>query len=122
MKTLTDDIDLMTKKYFPNNWNRLVKVPDSYFESLDYEDFMDWKMHGWEIAGSHNCIIRTIDCETGKVREYTYQRKSAAHKKMMKLLHEQKHEILICTHENIQHLKPEKYITQHDEDNFYPQQ
>jgi len=39
----------------------------------------------------------------------------------MKLLNEQKHEILICTHDNIQHLKPEKYITQHDEDHFYPQ-
>ena len=32
----------MTKKYFPNNWNRLVKVPDSAFESFDYESFMDW--------------------------------------------------------------------------------
>ena len=119
--TQTDDTDQMTKKYFPNNWNRLVKVPHQYFESLDYEDFMDWKMNGWEIAGSHECIIRTIDCESGKVKEYVYQRKSAARKRMLKLLNEQKHEILICTHDNIQHLKPEKYITEHDEDTFHSQ-
>ena len=119
--TRTDDTDQMTKKYFPNNWSRLVKVPPEYFESLDYEDFMDWKMNGWEIAGSHECIIRTINCETGKVKEFVYQRKSAAKNKMLKLLHEQKHEILICTHENIQHLKTEKYITEHDEDTFHTQ-
>jgi hypothetical protein len=40
---------------------------------------------------------------------------------MLKLLNEQKHEILICTHDNIQHLKPEKYITEHDEDTFHTQ-
>lgn len=26
-----------------------------------------------------------------------------------------------CTHDNIQHLKPEKYITEHDEDTFHTQ-
>ena len=112
---------MTSKKYFPNNWARLVKVPHQYFESLDYEDFMDWKMNGWEIAGSHECIIRTIDCESGKVNEYVYQRKDAARRRMLQLLNEQKHEILICTHDNIQHLKPEKYITEHDDDAFNTQ-
>ena len=59
--------------------------------------------------------------ESGKVKEYVYQRKSAARRRMLKLLNEQKHEILICTHDNIQHLKPEKYITEHDEDTFHTQ-
>ncbi len=111
----------MTKKYFPNNWTRLVKVPYQYFESLPFDAFMDWKMNGWEIAGSHECIIRTINCETGKVKEYVYQRKDAARRRMLKLLQEEKHEIVICTHDNIQHLKPEKYISEHDEDTFYSQ-
>ena len=119
--TQTDDTDLMTKKYFPNNWTRLVKVPHQYFESLPFDAFMDWKMNGWEIAGSHECIIRTINCETGKVKEYVYQRKDAARRRMLKLLQEEKHEIVICTHDNIQHLKPEKYISEHDEDTFYSQ-
>ena len=120
MKTLTDDTDQMTsKKYFPNNWNRISKVPSDYFESLPYDAFMDWKMNGWEIAGSHDCIIRTIHCETGEVKEYSYQRKDAAKKRLVKLLNESQHELIVCTHENIQHLKPEKYITDHDEETFY---
>ena len=76
-------------------------------------------MNGWEIAGSHDCIIRTIHCETGEVKEYSYQRKDAAKKRLVKLLNESQHELIVCTHENIQHLKPEKYITDHDEENFY---
>jgi hypothetical protein len=28
--------------------------------------------------------------------------------------------LIICTDDNIQHLKPEKYITDHDEENYYP--
>ena len=111
---------MTSKKYFPNNWNRIAKVPSDYFESLPYDDFMDWKMNGWEIAGSHDCIIRTIHCETGVVKEYSYQRKDAAKKRLKKLLTESQHELIVCTHENIQHLKPEKYITDHDEKNFYP--
>ena len=66
------------------------------------------------------CIIRTVHCKTGKVKEYTYQRKSAAKKRLSKLLQEHEHELIICTDANIQHLKPEKYITEHDEENFYP--
>ena len=61
------------------------------------------------------------DKDTLEVKEYVYQRKDAARKRMLKLLNEQKHEILICTHDNIQHLKPEKYITEHDEDTFHTQ-
>tara|TARA_Y100001973_G_scaffold17161_1_gene25028 strand:- start:372 stop:710 length:339 start_codon:yes stop_codon:yes gene_type:complete len=110
----------MTKKYFPNNWNRLSKIPYNHFDSMPYEDFMDWKMNGWEILGSHECIIRTVNCKSGKVKEYVYQRQSPARKKLSNLLLEQEHELIICTHDNIQHLKPEKYITDHDEENFYP--
>ena len=120
-QTHTDDTDLMTKQYFPNNYDRIAKCPAEWFDSIEYDLLMDWKMNGWEILPSHNCIIRTINCETGKVKEYVYQRKDAAKRRMLKLLNAHKHEIVICTHDNIQHLKPEKYITDHDEENFYPQ-
>tara|TARA_Y100000114_G_C11694870_1_gene295495 strand:+ start:194 stop:529 length:336 start_codon:yes stop_codon:yes gene_type:complete len=111
----------MTKQYFPNNYKKIAECPAEFFEPIEYDIFMEWKMNGWEIAPSHNCIIRTINCETGKVKEYTYQRKSAAKKKLYQLLEQHKHELIICTDENIQHLKPEQYITEHDEENYYPQ-
>jgi len=119
--THTEDTDPMTKKYFPNNYNRIAKSPAEWFEPMEYDILMDWKMNGWEIMPTHNCIIRTVNCETGKVKEYTYQKQSAAKKRLQQLLNEYKHELIICTHDNIQHLKPDKYITEHDEENFYPQ-
>tara|TARA_Y100001970_G_scaffold195119_1_gene237150 strand:+ start:5190 stop:5528 length:339 start_codon:yes stop_codon:yes gene_type:complete len=111
----------MTKKYFPNNWTRLAKVPYQYYDSLPFEDFMDWKANGWEILPSHECIIRTVNCKTGKIAEYVYQRKSAAKKKLAKLLATKDTEIIVCTHEDIHHSKPSKYITEHDKENYYPE-
>ena len=111
----------MTKKYFPNNYNKIAKCPAEFFEPMPFDLFMDWKMNGWEMTPMTQCIIRTIHCETGKVKEYSYQRKSAAKKRLSKLLNEHTHELIICTDENIQHLKPDRYITEHDEENFYPE-
>ena len=110
----------MTKKYFPNNYNKIANSPAEWFEPMEYDLFMDWKMNGWVMMPETECIIRTVHCETGKVKEYTYQRRSAAKKKLSQLLQEHQHELIICTDDNIQHLKPEKYITEHDEENFYP--
>ena len=110
----------MTKKYFPNNYNKIAACPAEFFEPIEYDLFMDWKMNGWEMMPETQVIIRTVNCKTGKVKEYTYQRKSAAKKRLSKLLMEHEHELIICTDENIQHLKPEKYITEHDEENYYP--
>ncbi len=118
--THTEDIDPMTKKYFPNNYKKIAECPAEFFEPLPYDIFMDWKMNGWEMMPEAQCIIRTVNCTTGKVKEYSYQRKSAAKKRLHKLLKEHEHELIICTDENIQHLKPEKYITDNDEENYYP--
>ena len=117
--THTEDTDLMTKKYFPNNYNKIAACPAEFFEPIEYDLFMDWKMNGWEMMPEAQCIIRTVNCKTGKVKEYSYQRKSAAKKRLSKLLIEHEHELIICTDDNIQHLKPEKYITDHDEENYY---
>jgi hypothetical protein len=109
----------MTKKYFPNNYNKIAKCPAEWFEPMEYDLFMDWKMNDWQIMESHDCIIRTRNCKTGKVKEYSYQIPKFAKKKLTKLLVEQEHELILCTHDTIQHLKPEKYITDNDKKNFY---
>ena len=77
-QTLTDVTEPMTKKYFPNNYDRVAKAPASWFMSLPYDDFMEWKMNGWEIPASHDCIIRTINCKTGKIKEFVYQQHKSA--------------------------------------------
>ena len=38
-----------------------------------------------------------------------------------KIIQDQEEELILCTHDTIQHLKPEKYITENDKKNFYPQ-
>ena len=120
MLTHTEDTDLMTKKYFPNNYNKIAKCPAEWFEPMEYDLFMEWKMNGWVIMDTHDCIIRARDCETGKVKEYSYQVPRYAKEKLKKLITESKHELILCTHDHIQHLKPQEYITEHDEENFYP--
>ena len=110
----------MTKKYFPNQWNKISRCPAEWFESIEYEDLMDWKMNGWVISPPYDIIIRTKHCVTGKVKEYTYIRPDAAGRRLKKLLAAQEHELIVCTHDHIQHLKPEQYITDNDKENFYP--
>ena len=110
----------MTKKYFPNNWSRIANAPPEFFDSIPYIDFMEWKMDGWEIPTSHECMIRAVSCKTGKVKEYVYQRPAAAKKKLKSLFKEMEHELIICTHDSIQHMKPEQYLTDNDKKFLYP--
>ena len=120
-QTLTDVTDLMTKKYFPNNYNKIAKCPAEWFEPMEYDLFMDWKMNDWQIMESHDCIIRTRNCKTGKVKEYSYQIPKHAKNRLKKIIKDQEEELILCTHDTIQHLKPEKYITENDKKNFYSQ-
>ena len=113
-QTLTDVTDQMTKKYFPNNYDRVAKCPAEWFESIPFDDFMSWKMDGWEIPASHNCIIRTINCKTGKIKEFVYQQRKSARKKVAKLIADQEEEFIVCTHDFIQHLKPLEYLTDNE--------
>ena len=120
-QTLTDVTDPMTKKYFPNNYNKIAKCPAEWFEPMEYDLFMDWKMNDWQIMESHDCIIRTRNCKTGKVKEYSYQIPKHAKNRLKKIIKDQEEELILCTHDTIQHLKPEKYITENDKKNFYSQ-
>jgi len=116
---LTGDTDPMTKKYFPNNYNKIARCPAEWFEPMEYDLFMDWKMNDWQIMDSHDCIIRTRNCKTGKVKEYSYQIPKHAKNRLKKIIKDQEEELILCTHDTIQHLKPEKYITENDKKNFY---
>ena len=36
-------------KDFPNNFDRYQKIPAEKFKDISYEEFMDWKVAGWEL-------------------------------------------------------------------------
>ena len=65
-------------KYFPNNWKAYKSSPDEFFIPLTYNDFFNWKVMGWALPSSIDCIIRE---ETdGKITEKVYSQSKAARK------------------------------------------
>ena len=102
------------KPYFPNNWKKLKDVPSDYFESVGFDEFMDWKIAGWEIPSSVKCIVRETNLNTGKIKEYTFSRYGDANNKIKKLMSNGDSEFTICDHENLSHLYPE-FITDDDD-------
>jgi len=95
------------KPYFPNNWEAYKKAPSHWFDDIPYDDFMDWKIAGWELPSSVACVIREENLETGKVKEYVYQRASAAKAKTRAMMREGVSEFTVCTPESIHFMTPD---------------
>ena len=96
------------KKYFPNNIDALTEAPSEYFEPCMYEHFMDWKIAGWELPSSVNCIIRETT-DKGKVKEYIYERELAAKNKARAIMDVGESEFVVCTATEIPYMEPEDY-------------
>ena len=73
------------KKLFANNWKEYRDTPWEMFPDVGFEEYMEWRVHGWEILPTHCCVIRART-QAGKVKEYSYKRWSAAEKRINKLL------------------------------------
>ena len=93
------------KPYYPNNWKKIKAVPAEYFDALSVEDFMEWRLYNWEIPSSVACIIREENSVTGLITEYTYQRPSAAKKKMREIM-DKGHEFLVANSEQVKLMQP----------------
>ena len=96
----------MKKKLFANNWQAFKDAPSSMYEACEYEEFMDWKVHGWELPSSHAAIIR-YTTKTGKVKELVYKQPKAAERKINELMDQQLN-FTVCDHEQIANLVPDK--------------
>ena len=94
------------KPYYPNNWQAFKDAPDDMFMNHTFDELMDWKVAGWELPSSVNCIIRTMDVNTKKVKEYHYKRPGAARNKVKKLMDEGRHEFTLVDADSIHHLSP----------------
>jgi len=109
----------MTKKhkYYPNNWEAYNETPSHWFDSIPYEDFMDWKIAGWEIPSSISCIIRERNIKTGKVKEHVYRLDHAAKAKCKKLMEAEESEFTVVSMDHIHHLTPKLLKEYKDENN-----
>ena len=105
------------KKYFPNNWKAIKDAPYQFFESIPFDEFMDWKMMGWEIPTSIAAIVREQNLKTGEVKEYIYNTISGANKRCKRIMKESRSEFLVCTHDDIAHMFPTTKIK--DGDSIY---
>jgi len=95
------------KKYFPNNWKAFKEAPDPFFMPIAFDEFMDWKIHGYEIPSSVVCMIRETNRRTGKVKEYVYQREHAAKNKAREIMDIGESEFIVCTPNEIHYMEPE---------------
>ena len=66
------------KPYHPNNWKAYAETPAECFDSISFDEFMEWKIHGWELPSSIVCIVRQENLKTGKIKEKIYKRPWAA--------------------------------------------
>jgi len=99
------------KKYFPNNWKAIKDTPEDFFlpsdgQHLTYEEFMDWKIGGYQIKANITALIRTKNLETGKIKEYAYKYRHAALKKCRKLMVDGKTEITIVQQDAVHFIDP----------------
>ena len=104
------------KNYFPNNWQKYKDVPDDFFMPHTYDEIMHFKISAWELPSNVCCVIRESDLESKKVKEYVYQRRAAAEKKVKQLMNKDGIEFTVCTPDQIHFVSP------HDIDEYEDEQ
>jgi len=95
------------KKYFPNNWRAYKEAHHSFFIPIPYDEFMDWKIAGWEMPSSVSCMIRETNRRTGKVKEYIYSSETAAKNRARRIMDKGESEFIVCTPNEIHYMEPE---------------
>ena len=105
---------MTNKGYFPNNWDSYKRIPSKRLEPVEFDEFMEWKVHGWELPLNVLCIIREDDNETGKIKEYVYKMEHAAKKKAREIK-AAGNRFTICTANNIIQQTPLEEDIDYDE-------
>ena len=99
------------KKYYPNNWQAIKDTPDDFFlppdgQHITYDEFMDWKIGGYQLKKEIAAIIRERNVDTGKIKEHVYRYRHAAQKKCRKLMYEGNKEITIVQQDAVHFIDP----------------
>ena len=93
------------KPYFHNNVEAIREAPAEYFHPIPYDEFMNWKIGGWELPSSVCCIIRESDPKTKKVKEHVYSKPHYAVKKINSLM-DKGREFTVCDEANVHQMYP----------------
>jgi hypothetical protein len=91
------------KPEFPNNWQEIHDADEESFGTCSVEEF-EMMMHQWHLPSSIACVMRVENKDTGKIKEHTYRRMSAATNKMVKLVEDPSNVITIMDDETIHYL------------------
>lgn len=94
------------KKYFPNDWEHVKSLPDEAIDTPLVQEFLEQDLNIWLIPSSVACIIRCADKTTGKVKEYSYQRETAAAKRLESLIMDGTKEVTVCSSAAIYVINP----------------
>ena len=94
------------KPYYPNNWQAYKDTDPSFFMPIPFDEFMDWKIFGYELPSSINCLIRERNLKTGKIKEYVYSRPMAARRKLEQRMESGDYEFTVCNEDAIHLLTP----------------
>jgi hypothetical protein len=106
LKTLS--LMIMSGKEFPNNWQNIYDADDEDFGTCTFEEFSQM-MQLWALPSSIACIMRVENKDTGKIKEITYKRISAASNKIVQLVDDPANVITIMDDATIHHLVHPKF-------------
>tara|TARA_B100001250_G_scaffold405977_1_gene424298 strand:+ start:846 stop:1226 length:381 start_codon:yes stop_codon:yes gene_type:complete len=88
---------------------------------ITYKDFTEWKVNGWMLPSSVDCIIREEDIKTGVISEKVYCSYKAAVKYIEdrtvgKTWDDNPKIYTVCNNEAVNVLKPRHMIKDHEEE------
>ena len=92
-----------------------MEAPAEIFKQIEFEEFMDWKIAGWELPGSVACIIRVDNSRTNKVQEFVYRRIADAVKRTQKLMEDEDNTITVCNPDEITSISAKSWLDLIDE-------
>jgi len=92
-------------KYFPNNIKAIQEAPDFCFLPLAYDEFMEWKINGYELPESVFCLMRIRNYETQLIEEKYYNTRHYAKKRLAKCI-EDGSEVTLVSNEGCYHIDP----------------
>ena len=95
----------MSGRYYPHNWDAINDAPEEFFDQVSYEDFMLWKLNGWEIPSSVACIMRAEHKDTGQIKEHVYKSPKHAVKRLLGYMNTNEYEVTVCNHDSISIVK-----------------
>jgi len=96
------------KPYGANNWRLIKNAPEEVFPTPTFEEFMEERVHSWELRDSYVSVNRVYNTKTGKVTEKAYQQQGAATKYLASLLTNEDLDIATATHSELYHFKSDE--------------